>query len=74
MSCTGCCQNGVCMGGNSNDACGYDGRACSQCPATHRCEAPGACYPHPTMNSLHAATPNPSEAECIFVDGQLRCL
>ncbi len=46
LTCTGCCDpDGVCQGGNTDGACGYDGRACSVCPATHRCETPGACYP-----------------------------
>jgi len=47
FTCPGCCDGDVCRGGNTDDACGYDGRACTACASTHRCETPGACYSVP---------------------------
>src|SRR5689334_9000514 len=46
-NCTGCCQGNVCEGGNLDEACGYDGQRCRQCPADHECGGPGACYVRP---------------------------
>lgn len=47
-TCTGCCLNNVCVGGNEDSACGYDGRACKACNEGTRCESPGACYALPS--------------------------
>ncbi len=46
-TCTGCCLNNVCLGGNQDSACGYDGRTCKPCNEGTRCESPGACYALP---------------------------
>jgi len=54
MTCTGCCQGNVCLGGNHDDACGYDGRACKVCPARTACENPGACISVPGSNDAGA--------------------
>lgn len=42
-TCTGCCLGNVCVGGNQDDACGYDGRTCRRCPTRAMCGAPGTC-------------------------------
>jgi hypothetical protein len=47
-NCTGCCRNNICRGGNEDEACGYDGRLCQECPATASCETPGTCVGRPT--------------------------
>ncbi|MBL8955049.1 MAG: hypothetical protein JNK82_30010 [Myxococcaceae bacterium] len=60
MTCTGCCDGDVCRGGNTDDACGYDGRACTACPTTHRCEAPGACYSLPMPDTKPTSTSSTS--------------
>ncbi|MBK7859550.1 MAG: hypothetical protein IPJ65_13220 [Archangiaceae bacterium] len=74
LNCTGCCAGDVCLGGNTDEACGYDGRGCNTCPSTHRCEAPGACYPVPTMSSSSSTPPPlPDSARCFMIDGSLRC-
>ena len=73
LNCTGCCAGDVCLGGNTDTACGYDGRECSACPSTHRCEAPGACYPQPMPASARQPEPIPDDVHCYFVDGVMRC-
>jgi hypothetical protein len=72
LNCTGCCAADECLGGNTDPACGYDGRACTACPPTHRCEAPGACYPLP-MSDTAPQGPLDPEPFCNNVDGMLRC-
>lgn len=47
LTCTGCCLGDTCLGGNADDACGYDGRACRSCSAATRCQSPGACISVP---------------------------
>ncbi len=47
LTCTGCCRDNRCFGGNLDDACGYDGRSCRTCESHLRCESPGACFPRP---------------------------
>jgi hypothetical protein len=47
LTCTGCCRENVCLGGNEQDACGYDGRWCQGCPADTACVSPGACVSRP---------------------------
>lgn len=42
--CPGCCQGGVCMGGDSTAACGARGRVCVGCGTGEMC-AGGACVP-----------------------------
>jgi hypothetical protein len=44
-TCLGCCYGQTCLEGNIDLACGYGGRACASCEATHACEAPGVCMP-----------------------------
>jgi len=46
-TCTGCCLDTVCLGGNHDTACGYSGRACQECSGDSRCESPGACFAKP---------------------------
>lgn len=48
MTCTGCCHQNRCFGGNQDSACGYDGRQCRVCSGEVRCEAPGACFQKPS--------------------------
>jgi hypothetical protein len=72
LSCTGCCAGDECLGGNADAACGYDGRACTACPTTHRCESPGACYPLPMADTAPAGPLDP-EPYCNDVDGMLHC-
>jgi hypothetical protein len=48
QTCSGCCRDDVCLGGNFDEACGYDGRTCESCAAGFRCDVPGACYPERT--------------------------
>ena len=72
MSCTGCCVGKECLGGNLDDACGYDGRPCTACPQTHRCEAPGACYPLPVKDDDDPPEA-PKELVCQELDGMMRC-
>ncbi len=47
MTCTGCCRNNICRGGNEDEACGYDGRLCQECPSDTMCVAPGTCVGRP---------------------------
>ncbi len=61
FTCTGCCDGAVCRGGNADDGCGYDGRACTACLSTHRCEAPGACYPVPMPRTMPTSSPSPMD-------------
>jgi hypothetical protein len=72
LNCTGCCAGERCLGGNTDDACGYDGRGCNTCPNTHRCESPGACYP---IDMPRASTyePIPDDAVCYQIDQTIRC-
>ena len=71
MTCTGCCDGDVCRGGNTNDACGYDGWACAVCPSTHHCEAPGACYSLPMPDTKPTSTPTPPTYAADGGDRQL---
>ena len=48
MTCTGCCRENVCLGGNHLDACGYDGRACRVCGEHLQCVSPGTCVAEPS--------------------------
>jgi hypothetical protein len=84
-TCTGCCVDNQCLGGNRDEACGYDGRTCQRCGAGLRCEAPGACFPKP--RAADAGTPAPpagtdagipldrtvQSGRCIFFSGVLFC-
>lgn len=73
MNCQGCCDGDMCLGGNFDDACGYDGRACVGCPSTHVCDGPGACYSRPMAAAPYEnQTPDPT-ARCYLVNGQMRC-
>lgn len=56
-TCTGCCLGNQCLGGNLDEACGYDGRACRRCSAQSRCEAPGACFARPGSADAGVAKP-----------------
>ena len=47
MTCTGCCSNNICRGGNELLACGYDGRACRECNGDVSCVSPGTCAGNP---------------------------
>ena len=47
MTCTGCCEGNVCLGGNLDTACGYDGRRCQACETGTACVSPGACVSLP---------------------------
>jgi hypothetical protein len=42
-SCAGCCQQGQCVSGTDNAACGAGGVLCLACPADNSCHA-GTCY------------------------------
>ena len=43
-ACNGsCCSNGVCVAGNSADACGVTGGACTPCAGSQACNA-GVCH------------------------------
>ena len=43
-SCEGCCQDGVCIAGGTDDVCGAGGVACVACPAPSICYKPaGTC-------------------------------
>jgi hypothetical protein len=46
-NCNGCCDNGSCMPGNTDEACGVGGTACLACGAENYCGASG-CEPIPT--------------------------
>ena len=43
MTCRGCCRGNVCLGGDEQLACGYEGRACRECGRGTECVAPGTC-------------------------------
>lgn len=47
LTCTGCCLENICLGGNLDDTCGYSGRVCRRCSEGSRCETPGACFASP---------------------------
>ncbi|MBL8909485.1 MAG: hypothetical protein JNM17_02165 [Archangium sp.] len=61
LNCTGCCLANTCLGGNTNEACGYDGRTCRACSATTACQPPGACI----------SVPQDSDAGTVFVLGDV---
>jgi hypothetical protein len=42
-NCNGCCQNGVCRGGNTSAACGFGGIVCRDCTAQSQACVNGAC-------------------------------
>jgi len=71
-NCTGCCAGDVCRGGNTDDACGYDGHGCNTCVPTHRCEAPGACYPLPMAETSSLDSPD-ADVRCWIIEGETRC-
>lgn len=48
FTCTGCCSNNICRGGNEEEACGYDGRRCQACPSNTACLTPGTCVSIPS--------------------------
>ncbi|MDX2012969.1 MAG: hypothetical protein SFW67_22435 [Myxococcaceae bacterium] len=76
-TCTGCCVDNRCVGGNQDEACGYDGRSCQRCGAGLRCEAPGACYPKPRAADAGTAPPPASTDAGIPIDRQVqagRCI
>lgn len=55
-TCTGCCLENVCFGGNLDTACGYSGRVCQVCSGDSRCESPGACFATPRDGGTPAAS------------------
>ena len=76
LTCTGCCFEGECVGGNADDACGYDGRQCEACGAGTRCEAPGACYvfdPPPASSTPSIEDPRFPMRQCFAIDGRWIC-
>lgn len=59
MTCTGCCRNNICRGGNEDEACGYDGRLCQECPSDAVCVAPGTCVGRPRDGGARGTPVNP---------------
>lgn len=72
LTCTGCCRANQCLGGNRDDACGYDGRACRTCEASLRCESPGACFLRPRDGGVDAPTRR-SDAGAVNLEVLQRC-
>ena len=85
ITCTGCCRDNVCLGGNLDDACGYDGRECRTCESGTLCVSPGACVSQPrdggfdTPLNLDSGFPvgllGPARpfGHCLFRHGRLVC-
>lgn len=77
LTCTGCCFGDQCVGGNADDACGYDGRQCAACAAGTRCEAPGACYifdaPPASISPPSTDQIRPTMRDCFAIDGRWIC-
>lgn len=44
-TCAGCCDNGVCVSGYHDEACGLLGRACDACGVQAMCGPSRACVP-----------------------------
>ncbi|MFT3709805.1 MAG: hypothetical protein QM817_19420 [Archangium sp.] len=63
LTCTGCCRGDVCLGGNTDDACGYDGRSCKACAAQLTCKSPGACFLNETLDAGGEAVIPPAVLE-----------
>ena len=79
-TCTGCCRDNVCLGGNHDSACGYDGRQCRVCAGNVRCEAPGACFQKPSDGGTTGRPFNPDAGvnlevlqRCQFLFGFVFC-
>ena len=36
--CNGCCDDGECVAGTTDDACGLDGDQCVECPTDQECD------------------------------------
>lgn len=53
-TCSGCCQNNVCMPGNGTSACGYAGNPCNACTSGEQCQG-GICI---------ASTPKCDKTTC----------
>lgn len=80
LTCTGCCLENVCFGGNHDDACGYSGRVCRLCSDDSRCETPGACFarprdagPIPTSFGLDAGLRSDVAQPCTLWLGRFFC-
>jgi hypothetical protein len=87
-TCTGCCRDGVCLGGNEQDACGYDGFGCRACPSDTACVAPGTCVSKPRdagtymprdggtslpLDPFTGKPINPDRGRCVFVFWRVIC-
>lgn len=42
-NCPGCCRDGICYAGDTDDACTFGGVACSPCPSGTSCQGAGIC-------------------------------
>jgi len=80
LTCTGCCRDNQCLGGNHDSACGYDGRQCRVCEGEVRCEAPGACFQKPSDGGIPSRPLNPDAGvnlevlrRCQFLYGFVFC-
>ncbi|MBL9037499.1 MAG: hypothetical protein JNG84_03185 [Archangium sp.] len=85
LTCTGCCVAEVCVEGNVNNACGYDGRRCAACAEGFQCVEPGTCTSIPRdggfpVNPLRldggdipGTESSPSRPECYVFLGFVVC-
>lgn len=88
ITCTGCCQDNRCLGGNESGACGYDGRRCRACGEETSCVAPGTCASSPSdggaltgdrpdagglIDPLTGRPLEPPRQRCIFFFGTFIC-
>lgn len=75
LTCTGCCRDNVCLGGNHQTACGYSGRECKTCDNTTRCESPGACFALPNDGGVRPKSDPTKDFRlpCFINGGRLYC-
>jgi hypothetical protein len=87
LTCTGCCRDNQCLGGNAQAACGYDGRSCRECGTDTNCVSPGTCAGLPgdggstsrggsdggLINPLTGGPLQPPTQKCVFIYGFFVC-